>query len=335
MMGRKLFTIDESWRVVMRDLDVVPADVLRRAALPDDLLSRPDATVDTNGYFRFWAGMEAEAADPLFPIRIAELLTRESFAPPLFAARCSPNYVTAVERFSTYKRLIAPMAIDSDTSAATFTVTVRWLDTITVPPASLAAGELALLVMLMRSATRERVVPLRCQAERLPIPTDAYREFFGVDVVQGDSIQVTFARSDAERPFLTASETMWGVFEPGLRRRLSDLDDAATFSERVRSALLEALPSGRSGMDAVASRLALSRRTLQRRLREEGTTYKQVLGATREELGRHYVTATEISYAEVSFLLGYEDPNSFFRAFHDWTGSTPERLRVSARSTDA
>ncbi|MEM7443942.1 MAG: helix-turn-helix transcriptional regulator, partial [Pseudomonadota bacterium] len=81
----------------------------------------------------------------------------------------------------------------------------------------------------------------------------------------------------------------------------------------------------------VAGRLAISARTLQRRLSEEGTSFQQELNGIREELARHYLTNSHYSSAEISFLLGYDDPNSFIRAFHAWTGQTPERARPAPR----
>ena len=78
----------------------------------------------------------------------------------------------------------------------------------------------------------------------------------------------------------------------------------------------------------MARKLALSKRTLQRRLHRENTTFQEILNSTREDLARHYLARTSLSGAEISYLLGFEDPNSFFRAFHTWTGQTTEQVRV-------
>ncbi|MEM9654001.1 MAG: helix-turn-helix domain-containing protein, partial [Actinomycetota bacterium] len=74
-----------------------------------------------------------------------------------------------------------------------------------------------------------------------------------------------------------------------------------------------------------------STRTLQRRLSEEGTSFQSVLNATRESLARHYLVNGGLAAGEIAFLLGYEEPSSFYRAFHSWTGQTPERVRAEAR----
>ena len=59
---------------------------------------------------------------------------------------------------------------------------------------------------------------------------------------------------------------------------------------------------------------------------------QKILDELREELAHHYLSATDYTSAEISFLLGYEEPNSFFRAFHAWTGQTPEIIRVNRQS---
>ena len=99
-----------------------------------------------------------------------------------------------------------------------------------------------------------------------------------------------------------------------------------------RPALLELLPSGDASTQAVSKKLGLSTRTLQRRLSTEGGSFQLVLKETREELARHYLKSSTMSGAEISFLLGFEDPNSFFRAFHTWTGETPEGVRTVMRA---
>ena len=71
----------------------------------------------------------------------------------------------------------------------------------------------------------------------------------------------------------------------------------------------------------------MSERTLQRRLTEENQSFQSVLDQTREELARHYLRTTKLTAAEISFLIGFEQPSSFFRAFNDWTGQTPEQIR--------
>ncbi len=124
---------------------------------------------------------------------------------------------------------------------------------------------------------------------------------------------------------------MWAAFEPELRQRLDSLDAAVTTSRRVRAALLEGLPSGLVAVEDVAKKLALSTRTLQRRIEAEGASFQQILRETREALARHYLENTTLPTAEIAFLLGFDEANSFYRAFRAWTGSTPDSVRQSRK----
>ena len=201
------------------------------------------------------------------------------------------------------------------------------------PPSALVAAELVFFVQLARIATRTRIAPLQVRARQVPESADAYAGYFGVAVRKGKRPAVSFKAEHARLPFLIANEKMWQVFEPDLRKRLAELDESASVTERTRSALLELLPGGNATMDVVSNRLGTSTRTLQRKLRQEGRNFQALLNATRARLARHYLENSNISASEISFLLGFEDANSFFRAFHSWMGSTPERVRNTMMRT--
>jgi len=328
MTQAKTFPVDAGWRTLLRDLGVKPADVMRRAGLPEDLLARPQAGLSTAEYFSFWRSLEAAVGDPLFPLRLVDAITPEVFSPPIFAALCSPNLRLATQRLSQYKRLVAPMALDLTVDKrGALSLSPRWLDALVAPPLSVVASELAFFVRLVQLATREPIHAVQVTMPTIPDPLPEYERYFGASIRKGKAASISFSASDAELPFLTANDAIWQVFEPDLRRRLAELDETASTSERVRALLLESLPSGQASMDSIAGRMAMSKRTLQRRLGEDGVTFQSLVNQTREALARHYLSRTTLSNGEISFLLGFEDPNSFFRAFHDWTGCTPDELR--------
>ena len=330
MNSGKSVSLENGWLILLSDLGVQPDNVLRRARLPADLFSRDNVRVSADEYFRLWRGLEAEAADPTLPIRIAEAISTEAFHPPIFAALCSPDFSVAARRIAEYKRLVAPMSLKIEDRADNFFVSPRWDEPGLQLPASLAVMELTFLVQLARIATRESISPLKVESPYPMRPEAAYESFFGVAPRHGLEHGVTFSAADARRPFLTASESLWQTFEPELRRRLPKLEASAPLAERVRSVLLESLPSGEASIDVVARRLGLSSRTLQRRLKPEGISYKEIVRQTRERLARHYLHKTTLPYAEISFLIGFEEPSSFFRAFREWTGETPEAVRLAA-----
>lgn len=323
------FEINSSWGTLLEHMGMNVGDVLRRASLPQDLFSRSDAGLNTAEYFRLWRAMEFALNDNMFPLKVGRFSGTELFQPPVFAAYCSPNLNIALQRLQQFKPLIGPMALDVDIQPEATKLTIRFLERVVHIPQSLLGMELIFFVQLARLATKAEIQPIKVTA---PFELDnlaPYDEYFGVGVEIDAEVSLSFKRADAERPFLSENESMWQFFEPSLRQRLSSLKYRDGMKERVRSALLDMLPSGQTSVDEVASRLLVSRRTLQRRLGDEGTSFTEVLNGVREELARHYITKSELPYSQISLLLGYENPNSFFRAFNAWTGGTPDRLRTA------
>jgi len=259
-------------------------------------------------------------------VALGQALSVESFDPAVFAALCSRDLTSAAGRLARYKPLIGPLRLHVDETTTTMSIRCEWPGPPS-PPSGLVIAELIFWVALARLATRSDVRPVAARAPVLPEAVDAVTAYLGVPVERADEASITFSAEDASRRFLTANARLWDTFEPDLRRRLSELTVEASTGERVRSALLELLPAGEGTMQGVAGRLGVSTRTLQRRLKAEGTTFQELLGTVREGLARHYLATSRMPAAEISFLLGYGDPNSFYRAFHGWTGTTPERLR--------
>src|SRR5579859_5103684 len=245
MATNMTFPIEQSLRPLMKDLGIRADHVLRRAGLPDDLFSGPHGGLTTAEHFRLWRSIDSEAADPLLPLHLAEAIQAESFVPPLFAALCSANLVQAAQRLATYKRLMAPMRLDAVIGAqGELSLSPQWIDAEGETPFILIAGELAFFMRLVRMATREPVRAVKVTMPTLPAKDQAkaYTDYFGVPVRRDAVARLTLSASDANRPFLTANDAMWQMFEPDLRRRLGELDAAATTAQRVRSALLELLP---------------------------------------------------------------------------------------------
>ncbi|GIJ43524.1 AraC family transcriptional regulator [Virgisporangium aliadipatigenens] len=324
-MTADLFTFPSATGAILADLGVAPGPVLRTAGLPEDLFRNAQVTLTAAQFYRVFTALEEATGDPALGATMARLMTAETFQTPLFAALCSPDLTHAAARIATYKRLAGPQKLTVTTGGDGLSVTTE-MPPAPEPPAGLVAYELAFWVALARLGTRARVVPARATMPAPPA-ADGYRAYLGIPIEPGPSVTVTFTAHDARLPFLTVNAAMWQVFEADLRRRLADLDRVESTADRVRAALLELLPAGQGTAAHVARRLALSSRTLQRRLAREGTTFQAVLERTRLRLARHYLSRPEITVGEIAFLLGYDEPSSFYRAFHQWSGTTPQQAR--------
>ncbi len=322
-----------AWRLILRDLGLDELAILRRAGQPPTLLDGEGTFISLDDYYALHETVEAEADDPALALRAGRLVSIELFDPALFAAICSPDMNTAATRLGQFKRLVGAFSLDVEVGADDTRVRYRCKHRPDIPRLH-GLSEMVLLVAFARRATRHEIVPRRVTVLRLPDEVDPYAAYFGCPLDEADAFTVVFTARDASRPFLTHNAGMWEAFEPSLRRRMSEADEARSTREQVETALFELLPSGRTGMKDVAKELGIGTRTLQRRLASEDTTWLAVLGQTRERLARHYLRNTTMSPTEVSFLLGFEDPNSLFRAFHRWTGTTPESWRADPRAAE-
>ncbi|GBG13104.1 AraC family transcriptional regulator [Novimethylophilus kurashikiensis] len=321
------FTVQPGWRLLICDIGVNPDDVLRLAGLPSDLFSRKDATVSTAQYFQLWHALEQVDGTQMLPLKIGKAISVEAFDPAIFASLCSPNLNIALQRLSSFKKLIGPMTLIVDVGAERTSITLECYGDDGLMPRNLAVTELVFITQLVRLGTRYRMIPKEIVLPELPDQLEAYVDYFGVAPKRGKLTRVSFSKQDGVRPFLTANESMWEFFEGSLRKRLSTLDSTARMSDRVKAVLLEGLPAGQYSIDFVAKQLAVSTRTLQRQLSEESTSFTDVLNATRQQLAMHYLRKPAMAQGEIAYLLGFQDVNSFNRAFKDWTGTTPGSYR--------
>lgn len=318
------FVLELGWSALLEQFGLRSEDLLKEAGLPEDLFSEPRPTLPPADFFRLITVLKDRVDDPLFPLRIGQAIQPEVFSPPMFAAFCSPDLRTAMVRLSHYKPLIGPMRLDVRDTSEGLEVVCDFEDC--EGPEGFHQTELVILTHLARLGTKRRIVPRLVEMVE-PLDAPEYVAFFGCRPKRSDVNRLVFAKEDANQAFVAVNPALFEMFEPDLQKRLHELNRRSTFPERVRTVLMEALPSGQADAVAVAKRLGVSSRSLQRRLAEDGTSFKAELQALRTRLAENYLAEQHYTFAEIAFLLGYADPNSFFRAFRTWTGTTPETKR--------
>lgn len=321
------FLMETGWKLILTDLNVSMSNLLKTASLPADLFSRNGISLTTEEYFRLWNSLTKISNDPMLPLRIGEKISGESFHPLFFAALNSPNLYVAMERISQYKKLVGPMKLSVTSKNKSTKVELDCLYKEHPLPDSLMAMELVFLVHLVRLATRMQIKPMRISTTSQIILQNNlhYAEYFGVEAKKSTGNSLVFSAKDSKQPFLTENKKMWEFFEPNLKKQLDDMN--LSVSEKVHAALSELLPSGRSSIEDVADKLFINKRTLQRYLKNENTNFQKELSKTRENLAVHYLTHSSLPNEQISFLLGFEDPTSFARAFRKWKSTTPLQFR--------
>lgn len=313
------FILDGRYGDLLNIYGISIEEALNKAELPGDVFRRQTPSMTEEQYFRFMDAVGSLIDDPAIPIQIACANKIEFFSPPIFASYCSKNGSICIERLARYKRLIGPMIFHVIKTETETIVEITTKTGINEVPTFLVETEFAFLIGIIRKSTKEEIYPLSVQMIK-PVTDEAFTMFLGVPVKGASTNSITFNNADLQIPFISYDKAMWNYFEPELSRRLSELDVDDSIAARVRSALTELLPGGSFGIEEVAKKLGLSKRTLQRKLEGENTTFQQQLNNTRELLAKHYIRNTEITTNDIAFLLGYHEINSFLRAFTVWTG---------------
>ncbi|WP_299656922.1 AraC family transcriptional regulator [uncultured Tateyamaria sp.] len=313
-------------------LHVEPVAVMRRMRFPPDFLQNEGRGVTARHYFAGWNAILAEADRDDTPLFLGRAYARGPFNPAFFAFTCSPTVAIGLERLSLFKPLTGPLFLGLKRGPDRSLEITKTSNQPALPlPASFAATELTFLMEAIRACTGRHIVPLSARLpERLPCH-DALEAFLGIAIDTGGTTRMDLRPEDAERKLLSADPAQWAQLEPGFKRQIQAQTAQQAVAARLRTTLAEMLPAGEASIDAAARRMRLSTRSLQRRLRDEGTTFQKVLDSTRTDLARTYLTSTELNVAEISYLLAYRDPNSFYRAFSTWTGQTPQSVREGAR----
>ena len=325
-MLRHLF--DHRYAELFAGVGVSLEELLRRAKLPPDLFRRKTISMTKEEYYRMIGALGSLMPDDQAIIRMATWNDMHTFSPPMFAAYCSNNTIACIERLARYKQLVGPMLFRSFVENNMFHIEIAGIDEQTPLPEFLVEMESAFLISLIRNATEKHICPL-LMTMRHEVHNQCLLDFWGCPVQVGHRNTIVLSMADAECRFVSENEDMWNFFEPELKRRLQEQESEDSMSTRVSNVLMELLPGGKCRIENVASKLCLSKRTMQRKLSEEGTTYQKQLNHTRKLLAINYLKDPTLRNDDIAFLLGYQDTNAFLRAFSGWTGLTVGKYRNS------
>ena len=182
-----------------------------------------------------------------------------------------------------------------------------------------------------------QITPLRLELARPSAHRKVLEAHFGCRVrFEADRNALVFRTSDLDRPFVTHNAELLAMLGAAARAGArSARESGETLGDRVKATVKRLLAGQRPSIQHVARRLGMSSRTLQRRLTDSGATFQELVEEARRELARHYLGQSSLELNETAYLLGYEDANSFFRAFHQWEGTSPGEWRSSHRSAGA
>ena len=304
------------------------AALLQRAGLPAGFFQQEKIYATTKELFALWRAIGETSGDPAIGLKFGAEPRLERYHPTAIAAVCSRSFRDALQRIARYKRLTCPEEIRVHTKGDETFVEFSYLEATEAQPNVMVDLVLAWIAGIARKGTDGRIMPLRVELTRAPQHQELLKNHYGCRVrFKAERNALVFHSDDLDRPFVTHNEDLLAVLRPQLEAELQERDRGADVNEQVKHTLKRSLAGKRPTLQHVARELRMSARTLQRRLTEAGVTFQELVEDTRHELARHYLKHSTAELNETAYLLGYEDANSFFRAFHLWEGTSPGEWR--------
>ncbi|AYG62675.1 AraC family transcriptional regulator [Rhizobium jaguaris] len=315
------------WRAVER-IGLPPSAVLRQARLPGTLHLGENGMVTTAQYFAIFRALEELAPEPALGLRLVREADTAIHPPSTLAALHARDYRDGLYRVARFKRLCTPEQLSFSEENGEVSITSNWIHATETEPGIATDVAFAFLVELGRRGTGQPLAPIRVEFMRAGPKSDLYRLFFGCPIRYGAPRNKLLLKSaDLDRPFPGHNPELLDILTPALAAAMGELEARSSVGAQVKVVLKRSLASGRPELSQIARDLNMSERTLQRRITDEGKTFRELLSEARQELGRQLLSNPSTDIDEVACLLGYQDRSSFYRAFRDWEGLTPLQWR--------
>lgn len=300
-------------------------DLFEEVGLDLRLLADPDARYPMPKVVKLWSLAQERTGDPCFGLTVATQWHPTTWHALGYAWLASGTLEGALKRLARYSSMISTAGeCCLEERARDFRLTVQLQESETPRPDAAADSVLGTVVHMCRVSYGPDFKPDRvcfthpgvgCRQKR--------QEFFGAPIEYGcEANGINFDKDSLRKPLPSANASLAHVNERIIAEYLPRLEPGTTAS-KVKTVLIDLLPSGEATEDSLAASMNLSRSSLQRRLRDEGTTYRAVLQEIRCELAEKMLLDGRKTLNEISFLLGFADLSAFSRAFKRWTGVAP------------
>jgi AraC-like DNA-binding protein len=319
-------------KAICRALEAAGCDstaLLGEAGFDVKALDGPTVRCPLTHTARLWGLAVAATGDPAFGIKVASHIKQTTFHALSYGLSASSTLKEAFERVQRYCH-VASDAIEYEfwRSGPEYHFVIE--------PAAAVADEsvdalVAAYLRMCRSLIGHDYSPLRIEFRRArPSRIEDFERLLRAPLRFGAAqTRLVFDCDAIERPLEGGNPELARYHDAIALQYLSQIQ-RGNIQGRVRDVLTQRLAHGEPSQEDVAELLNMSARTLQRKLGDCGTTYKEILDETRRVLALAYLSAPRHSVSDVTYLLGFSAGSSFTRAFRRWTGQSPSDWRAGA-----
>lgn len=316
----------------------IPAEtVLKGTGLAAEALADGKAICTVANYLTACSNTLRHCGDPRLPIRVGKSLHLSAYGLYGFALMCSPTVRSGFEFAVRYHGLATPIfeiALEIRDGLFVWSFPDEARLSYTRPQRSfLMIQQLAQHVTHVEDIARADRRPIHMSiALDPPGPQALFEQEFGCPVrFSAARTEITYEMSILDdRPPLTNAVTH-AMLRESCEALIGRVPDKSGLAGQVSRIFMESAAPFPT-MEAVAARLAMTPRTLRRRLTEEGTSYSSLLDKVRNDLARHYLEANMFTVDDIAGLLGFSEATNFRSSFKRWNGLTPAEFRSAHKS---
>lgn len=305
-------------------------DLLKGAGLPADVLDYPESLISYRSILKVLELGALRSGNPLFGLQLGlQQSLVGTIGPLLYLARNSENVGEALHELSRYFHVHASSArvrLEVEGEHALFYYDPgESADLASLRPITELAvgGGLQMMRTLLGARWQPQALMLQHAPAREP---QVYNRLLGLKPTFNAPFNAwVFDAKLLDVPLSAADQELHRL----IRLHLDNLGQISVqdLPTHVQQIVRSFLPQGRVSIEQVADYLALSSRTLQRYLAEEGTSFQLILDQTRQAMANRYLCDSAISFTQLSGLLGYAELSAFSRAFQRWHGMSPREWK--------
>lgn len=302
--------------------------ILRRHGLDPQMVQDPEARLDAAVSTALLDDCLQELGDPGMAIEVARHTQYNTFGALGLAVAAGGDLYSVLNRITRFHRLISDL-VTTDLIADDHSVALRFTsNTDHQPHPQAIVFVMATIVRLLRIRIHRDHNPVAvCAPEWLePGLRQAMARYFRCQVSVADHYSLAFDKDNAQHMLAASDVQLAAMLDATLAQRLAASEQAALAS-RLALWIEQRLPDGEPAQADAATECCMSTRSLQRRLADEGLSWKQLLEDTRKTLVERHLRTPGMTVTQMAFLLGFSEVSAFSRAFKKWYGVSPSQFR--------
>jgi len=329
----KLVTAGRWFLQIVRSIEASGIDcqaLCKEAGIDYATLEDNDGRIDMDLASKFWVAVTNKTNNPEIGLELATDVRIGGLKALGYSLLSSDTVKDALQRLVRYQQIMGESGnFHFEQDHDNYVLCIELMGNMQpVPHQAIDAG-FASIFHYVGWILHKKVVPIAVQLQRSsPKSVKPYERVFNcIPVFEQDRNAIVFDKATVESQLPTADKALAELHDEIVDRDLAALS-TDRLSQQVRALIIKKISGGDIILEEVLTHFSLGKRTFQRKLKEEGYTFLQLVDETRKSMAKKYVEEGTMTFEEVAFLLGFTEHGNFSRAFKRWYDCTPGQYRT-------